>query len=114
MRVRLSDVLAPHCGLVKDKFASVIRVVLHETDQAKFGNRTSGYCRFTPSRMARGIWLRLLNTTGLPLSSDIPAADEGIDNAVTGSMMFLDLVGAEFKPHMHIHGEQLPVQVVRW
>ena len=66
--------------------------------------------RFKPSRMIRGIW----PTMGLPLPSDIPTADEGIDNAVAGSMVFLELACAEFKCHMNIHGEQLPVQVVRW
>ena len=67
-------------------------------------------CRCTPSRMIRGIW----PTMGVPLSSGILAADEDIDNAVAGSMVFLELVCAEFKCHMNIHGEQLPMQIVRW
>ena len=33
MIVRLSDVMAPRLGLVKDKLGKVLSVVLHERDQ---------------------------------------------------------------------------------
>ena len=35
MIVRLSDVLAPGLGLVKDKLGKVLSVVLHESDQMR-------------------------------------------------------------------------------
>ena len=37
MIVRLSDVLAPHLGLVKDKMAMVVKVDLHHEDQERLG-----------------------------------------------------------------------------
>ena len=39
MIVRLSDVLAPHLGLVKDKMAMVVKVDLHHEDQERLRHR---------------------------------------------------------------------------
>ena len=120
MEVRLSDVLAAHCGLVNDKLAGVIRVVLHEADQSALDNLPPGCRRFAPTRMARGIWLQLLDTKGLPLSIEIAAAfattregdrtaAQNADDALASSMIFLELAGAEFKCDVNIDGELLPV-----
>jgi len=42
MIVRLSDVLAPHLGLVKDKMAMVVKVDLHHEDQELSAERSVG------------------------------------------------------------------------
>ena len=43
MIVRLSDVLAPHLGLVKDKMAMVVKVDLHHEDQERLRHREAGF-----------------------------------------------------------------------
>ena len=60
MIVRLSDVLAPHLGLVKDKMAMVVKVDLHHEDQERLRHRETGFCHFVPEYMAKGIWVKLL------------------------------------------------------
>ena len=125
MEVRLSDVLAAHCGLVKDQRARVFKVVLHETDQRALDDLPQGYRRFAPTRMARSVWLRLEKSKGLPLSSDVAAAFAGepqgarpaqrnADEGVAGSMIVLELVGAEFTCNVTIDGQTVPMHVVRW
>ena len=54
MIVRLSDVLAPHLGLVKDKMAMVVKVDLHHEDQERLRHREAGFCHFVPEYMAKG------------------------------------------------------------
>ena len=53
MIVRLSDVLAPHLGLVKNKMAMVMKVDLHHEDQERLRHREAGFCHFVPDYMAR-------------------------------------------------------------
>ena len=60
MIVRLSDVLAPHLGLVKDKMAMVVKVDLHHEDEERLRHREAGFCHFVPEYMAKGIWVKLL------------------------------------------------------
>ena len=53
MIVRLSDVMAPRLGLVKDKLGKVLSVVLHERDQIRLNNLPAGYRLFVPEFMAK-------------------------------------------------------------
>ena len=55
MIVRLSDVMAPRLGLVKDKLGKVLSVVLHERDQMRLNDLPAGYRLFVPKFMAKGI-----------------------------------------------------------
>ena len=55
MIVRLSDVLAPHLGLVKDKMVMVVKVDLHHEDQERLRHREAGFCHFVPEYMAKDI-----------------------------------------------------------
>ena len=57
MIVCLSDVLAPHLGLVKDKMAMVVKVDLRHEDQERLWHREAGFCHFVPEYMAKGIWV---------------------------------------------------------
>ena len=126
MVVRLSDVLAPECGLVKDKLAKVIRVVLHEHDQTRIDNLPSRYCDFFPEYLAKGVWVELLNYTDSPVAThimcdwELRAGEEGqaeqqkADEVMAGSMIFIELCNAEFTRDVTIDGQQVPVQVVRW
>ena len=76
MVVRLSDVVAPGLGLIKDKLGKVLDVVLHERDQMRLNDMPAGYCLFVPEYMAKGIWVQLQNYKRSPLSAHIiPDAD---------------------------------------
>ena len=55
MIVRLSDVLAPHLGLVQDMIAMVVKVNLHHEDQEPSRHREAGFCHFVPEHKAKGI-----------------------------------------------------------
>ena len=128
MEVRLSDVLSAHKGLVKDQHAIVLRVVLDEADQRKLDeldDQAPGYRRFAPERMATGIWVRFLEAKRLPLSTEITAAfaanpdddrtaEQQDDDAVAGSMVFLELAGVDFKCDVNIGTEVVPMHVARW
>ena len=67
MIVRLSDVLAPHLGLVKDKMTMVVKVDLHHEDQERLRHRDPGFCHFAPEYMAKGIWVKLLKGKSSPM-----------------------------------------------
>ena len=126
MLVRLSDVLAPHCGLVKDKLARVVSVELHEHDKRRLDNMPPGYCQFFPEYMAKGIWVQVLKYKDSPLSAHIMSdwalpenddqqtEDEKSDTSMARSMIFIELVNAEFKCDINFDGQQESVQVVRW
>ena len=58
MVVRLSDVLAPHLGRVKDKAARVAKCDLHHKDELK--NLPAGFRQFAPEYMVKGVWVELL------------------------------------------------------
>ena len=55
MTVRLSDVLAPKHGLVKDKLAMVLKIDLHHKDQARLSNLPPGFRQFFPEFLAKGV-----------------------------------------------------------
>ena len=59
MVARLSDVVAPGLGLIKDKLGKVLDVVLHERDQMRLNDMPAGYRLFVPEYMAKGIWVQL-------------------------------------------------------
>eukprot|EP00434_Breviolum_minutum_P046076 symbB.v1.2.041478.t1/scaffold8258.1/size7065/1 len=65
MIARLSDVLAPHLGLVKDKMAMVVKVDLHHEDQERLRHREAGFCHFVPEYMAKGVLVDLRRAGGL-------------------------------------------------
>ena len=69
--VRLSDVMAPRLGLVKDKLGKVLSVVLHEHDQQRLNNLPAGYRLFVPKFMAECTWVQLQNYKRSPLSAHI-------------------------------------------
>ena len=71
MIVRLSDVMAPRLGLVKDKLGKVLRVVLHAHDQMRLNDLPAGYRLCVPTFMAKGIWVQLQNYKRSPLSAHI-------------------------------------------
>ena len=52
MLVRLSDVMAPRLGLVKDTLGKVMSVVLHEHDQMCLNDLPTGYHLCVPTFMA--------------------------------------------------------------
>ena len=67
MIVRLSDVLAPHLGLVKNKMAMVVKVDLHHEDQECLRHREDGFYHFVPEYMAKGIWVKLFKGKSSPM-----------------------------------------------
>ena len=71
MIVRLSDVLAPGLGLVKDKLGKVLKVVLRESNQERLDNLPAGYWQFVPQYTAKGIWVQLQKYKDSPLSAHI-------------------------------------------
>ena len=77
MIVRLSDVLAPHLGLVKDKMAMVVKVDLHHEDQERLRHRETGFCHFVPEYMAKGIWVKLLKGKSSPMEDALLETWEG-------------------------------------
>ena len=57
MWLRLSDVLSPRNGLVKDKLGKVVAVELHPHDQRRLQDLPPGYRLFVPEYMAQVRWL---------------------------------------------------------
>ncbi len=60
MCLRLSDVLSPRSGLVKDKLGKAVAVQLHDHDQRRLDMLPAGYCLFSPEYMAQGIGMQML------------------------------------------------------
>ena len=69
--VRLSDVMAPGLGLIRDKLGKVLSAVLHGRDQMRLNDLPAGYRLFVPKFMAKGIWVQLQNYKRAPLSAHI-------------------------------------------
>ena len=113
MVVRLSDVIAPHCGLVKDRLAEVIRVDLHPHDQRRLDNLPAGYLQFVPEFMVQGVWIRMLKYNSSPLSSQM-LSTYGLAGDDATSIIYVELLNAEFKCDVNIDGTLHPVQVIRW
>jgi hypothetical protein len=125
MVVRLSDVMAPGLGLVKDKLGKVLDVVLHERDQMRLNDMPAGYRLFVPEYMAKGIWVQLQNYKRSPLSahiipdadlqgSDEETAEQKADKLMAHSVVFIELHNANFKCDININGAHETVEVLRW
>ena len=125
MSVRLSDVMAPGLGLVKDKVGKVLSVVLHERDQMRFNELPAGYSVFVPEFMAKGIWVQLTNYKRSPLSSRIMSnaehsrcgaetEEEKANQVMADSAIFIELQHASFSCDVNIKGTQETVEVLRW
>ena len=71
MVVCLSDVLAPHLGLVKDKAARVVKIDLHHKDEQKLKNLPAGLRHFAPEYMAKGVWVELLKGRNAPMKNGL-------------------------------------------
>ena len=120
MIVRLSDVLAPHLGLVKDKMAMVVKVDLHHEDQERLRHREAGFCHFVPEYMAKGIWVKLLKGKSSPMEDALVETWEGqfenvadhTDDAKT--LFFVELMHADFKIDLKIGEENEKIEVIRW
>ena len=113
MVVRLSAVLAPQCGIVKDKLARVIRVVLHPSDQRRLDSLPHSYSLFVPEYMARGVWIQLLSYKESPIASHL-SSHCGVPVDKAESLIFIELCSAEFKCDVHIGDEVVPVHAFRW
>ena len=125
MIVRLSDVLAPGLGLVKDRLGKVLEVVLCESDQKRLDSLPTGYCHFVPKFMAKGIWVQLQTYKHSPLSAhimlDAELEDNGeetvehkADKSMADSVVFIELINANFKCDINIDGALEIVDVLRW
>ena len=125
MSVRLSDVMAPKLGLVKDKVGKVLSVVLHQKDQRRFNQSSSGYHVFVPEFMAKGIWVQFDNYKRSPLSAHImpnaehrwdgkETAEKKADQLMADSAVFIELHNAIFKCDVNIDGTHETVEVLRW
>ena len=77
MIVRLSDVLAPHLGLVKAKMAMVVKLDLRHEDQERLQHREPGFCHSVPEYMAKGIWVKLLKRKSSPMEDALLETWEG-------------------------------------
>ena len=119
MIVRLSDVLAPHLGLVKDKMAMVVKVDLHHEDQERLRHREAGFWHFVPEYMAKGIWVKLLKGKSSPMEDALLETWEGqfenvadhTDDAKT--LFFVELMHADFKIDLKIGEENEKIEA-RW
>jgi hypothetical protein len=125
MIVRLSDVLAPGLGLVKDKLGKVLDVVLRESDQERLNNLPAGYCQFVPKYMAKGIWVQLQKYKHSPLSAHIitdaelqndgeETEEHKADKSMADSVVFIELHSANFECDININGAHETVEVLRW
>ena len=120
MIVRLSDVLAPHLGLVKDKMAMVVKVDLHHEDQERLRHREAGFCHFVPEYMAKGIWVKLLKGKSSPMEDALLETWEGQFENVADhthdakTLFFVELMHADFKIDLKIGEESEKIEVIRW
>jgi hypothetical protein len=120
MVVRLTDVLAPKHGLVKEKLAVVLKIDLHQIDQERFNNLPAGFRQFFPEYMAKGVWVKLLKYNASPMKQHLMqewhnqghAGDEDGDDA--GSVLFIELMHANFKIDMDVAGHTEQIEVIRW
>ena len=121
MIVRLSDVLVPHLGLVKDKMAMVVKVDLHHEDQECLRHREPGFCHFVPEYMVKGIWVKLLKGKSSPMEDALLKTwDEEQFENVAGhaddakTLFFVELMHAEFKIDLKIGEDNEKIEVIRW
>jgi hypothetical protein len=120
MIVRLSDVLAPKHGLVKDKLAMVIKIDLHHRDQLNLTNLQPGFRQFHPEYMAKGVWVKVFNYKRSPMKKHLlqewkkTSAEMESDDADSDSVIFIELVHSNFKVDIDLAGESEKIEVIRW
>ena len=120
MIARLSDVLAPHLGLVKDKMGVVAKVDLHHEDQEPLQCREPGFCHFVPEYMAKHIWVKLLKRKSSPMEDALLKAwEEQFENVAdhandAKTLFFVELMHAEFKIDLKIGEDNEKIEVIRW
>ncbi len=85
MTVRLSDVLAPKHGLVKDKLAMVLKIDLHQNDLVRLNNLPQGFRPFFPEFMAKGVWVKVFNYKRSPMKKHF-FAGMGVERQSTRRM----------------------------
>ena len=119
MIVRLSDVLVPNLGLVKDKMAMVVKVDLHKEDQELLQRREPGFCQFVPEYMAKGIWVKLLKGKSSPMQDALLQTweekfEDVADHAGDAkTLFFVELMHADFKIDLKIGEENEKIEVIR-
>ena len=121
MIVRLSDVLAPKHALVKDKIGMVVKIDLHHQDQERLNNLPCGFRQFCPEYMAKGVWVKIMKYNQSPMKQHLIDAwhhkgeeTTEFDETEAGSIIFVELVHAEFKVDVDLAGETEKVEVIRW
>ena len=120
MIVRLSDVLAPHLGLVKDKMGMVVKVDLHHEDQERLRHREPGFCHFVPEYMAKGFWVKLLKGKSSPMEDALLKTwEEQFENVAdhaddAKTLFFVELMHAELKIDLKIGEDNEKFEVIRW
>jgi hypothetical protein len=120
MTVRLSDVLAPKHGLVKDKLAIVLKIDLHHEDQTRLSSLQAGFQQFFPTYIAKGIWVKILNYKRSPMKEHLVQAwsntDEALacDDADADSIIFIELTHSNFKIELNVTGTLEKIEVIRW
>ena len=118
MLVRFTDVLSPHLGLVKDKLCRVVSVVLHPADQKRIENLSPGYRQFFPHFLPKGTWVQVLKFNCAPLATCLRehwhAHNYKIQSGQEASLVFVELVHAEFTVEVSVGGEKQEVRAIRY
>ena len=120
MVVRLTDVLAPKHALVKDKLGMVLKIDLHHRDKERLDNLPHGFRQFFPEYMAKGVWVKILKYNQSPMKEHLvqhwqrTGAESDCDDSDAGSIIFVELVHAEFKVDLNLAGDSEKIEVIRW
>jgi hypothetical protein len=120
MIVRLTDVLSPKHGLVKDKLAMVLKIDLHQEDQFRLDNLPPGFRQFFPEYMAKGIWVKILKYSKSPMKAHLVQKWQNLDGrsdddaADAGGVLFIELVHSVFKIDVKLDDDTEKIEVIRW
>ena len=120
MVVRLTDVLAPKHALVKDKLGMVLKIDLHHRDKERLDNLPHGFRQFFPEYMAKGVWVKILKYNQSPMKEHLVqhwqrmGTESDCDESDAGSIIFVELVHAEFKVDLNLAGDSEKIEVIRW
>ena len=114
MHIRLSDVLAPGQGLVKDKLGKVLKVELDERDQRRLDESPRGYRLFVPEYMAKGVWVQVRNYKRSPWQEHMLPDAQRAGAGGAESVVFVELSSANFKCEINFDGRREKVEVLRW
>ena len=124
MQVRLSDVLDPTSGLVKDLVGQVVSVKLRSHDEERLRNLPPGYQFFVPDFIPEGIWVEFAKYKKAPL---LPYIEQDIRHhgqlkddqrkdflQKAKSMVFVEIASSSFNIDIKIGEQTHNLQVVRW